>query len=138
MKILIDTNVVLDVLLKRKPFYSAAVGVLALAKKNHVQEYVSASAITDIYYISCRQLKDKELARSLLKQLLQIVSVLAVSEEEIINALESDWKDFEDSVQYAVALSHDIDAIITRNPFDYMESEIPVWLPEQSLELVKG
>lgn len=137
MKILIDTNVILDVLLKREPFCKAAIEVLKLAKLNNVQEYVSASAITDIYYLACRQLKNKELARGLLKKLLTIVSVAGVSEQEIKEALELEWNDFEDSVQYSVASLQGMDAIITRNLNDYKRSEIPVWQPEQALEEIQ-
>lgn len=134
MRILIDTNVVLDVLLKREPFYKAAVEVMELTKLNNVQEYVSASAITDIYYLAYRQLKNKELAGRLLKKLLTIVSVAGVSEQEIKEALELEWSDFEDSVQYSVAYWQGMDAIITRNLNDYKKSEIPVWQPEQALK----
>ena len=137
MKILIDTNVILDVLLKREPFCKAAIEVLELAKLNNVQEYVSASAITDIYYLACRQLKNKELARGLLKKLLTVVSVAGVSEQEINEALELEWNDFEDSVQYSVAFLQGMDAIITRNLNDYKQSEIPVWQPEQALEEIQ-
>lgn len=137
MKILIDTNVILDVLLKREPFCKAAIEVLKLAKLNNVQEYVSASAITDIYYLACRQLKNKELARGLLKKLLTIVSVAGVSEQEIKEALELEWNDFEDSVQYSVASLQGMDVIITRNLNDYKRSEIPVWQPEQALEEIQ-
>ena len=72
-----------------------------------------------------------------MKELIVIVSISAVSEEEIINALEFGWKDFEDSVQYAVALSQNMDGIIIRNPCDYQESKVQVWLPEQALEIIK-
>lgn len=136
MKVLIDTNVILDVLLKRETFYEEAMKVLNLAKKDTVQEYISASAVTDIYYISYRQLRSKEQVRGLLKNLLKIVSVAAVSEKEIEKALEAEWNDFEDSVQYAVALMHEMNGIITRNPNDYKNSEIPVWLPEKALEII--
>lgn len=95
MKVLIDTNVILDVLLKREAFYNEAISVLNLAKKDTVQEYVSASAITDIYYISYRQLRDKERVRELLKNLLVIVSVAGVTEKEILNAINTEWSDFE-------------------------------------------
>lgn len=59
MKLLIDTNVILDVLLKREPFVGNAAKILQLIERQNVQEYVSTSAITDIYYIACRQLHDK-------------------------------------------------------------------------------
>ena len=135
MKLLIDTNVVLDVLLRREPFFRTAAEVLSLTQRDEVREYVSASAITDIYYIANKQMKDRDAVRDLLKRLLMIVSVAAVSEWEIQNALNLAWGDFEDSVQYSVALLNEMDGIVTRNPSDYQEANIRIWLPEQALEL---
>ena len=135
MKLLIDTNVVLDVLLQREPFCRTAAEVLNLAQRDDVREYVSASAITDIYYIANKQLKDCAAVRDLLERLLKIVSVAAVSEQEIRNALNLTWADFEDSVQYSVALLNEMDGIVTRNPDDYQEANMRIWLPEQVLEL---
>ena len=135
MKLLIDTNVVLDVLLRREPFSKTAAEVLNLTQRDDVREYVSASAITDIYYIANKQMKDRDAVRNLLKRLLMVVSVVAVSEREIQNALNLAWGDFEDSVQYSVALLNEMDGIVTRNPSDYQEANIRIWLPEQALEL---
>lgn len=111
--------------------------MLELAKKDNVQEYISASAVTDIYYISRRQLKNRETVRELLRKLLLVVSVAAVSEADIIAALDSEWGDFEDSVQYTVALSQNVDFIIIRNPGDYRESKTQVLLPEEALESIR-
>ena len=135
MKLLIDTNVVLDVLLRREPFFRTAAEVLNLTQRDEVREYVSASAITDIYYIANKQMKDCDAVRDLLKRLLMVVSVVAVSEREIQNALNLAWGDFEDSVQYSVALLNEMDGIVTRNPSDYQEANMRIWLPEQALEL---
>ena len=135
MKLLIDTNVVPDVLLRREPFFRTAAEVLNLTQRDEVREYVSASAITDIYYIANKQMKDRDAVRDLLKRLLMIVSVAAVSEREIQNALNLAWGDFEDSVQYSVALLNEMDGIVTRNPSDYQDANIRIWLPEQALEL---
>ena len=135
MKLLIDTNVVLDVLLRREPFFRTAAEVLNLTQLDEVREYVSASTITDIYYIANKQMKDRDAVRDLLKRLLMVVSVAAVSEREIRNALNLAWGDFEDSVQYSVALLNEMDGIVTRNPSDYQEANIRIWLPEQALEL---
>ena len=135
MKLLIDTNVVLDVLLRREPFFRTAAEVLSLTQRDEVREYVSASAITDIYYIANKQMKDRDAVRDLLKRLLMIVSVAAVSKWEIQNALNLAWGDFEDSVQYSVALLNEMDGIVTRNPSDYQDANIRIWLPEQALEL---
>lgn len=108
MKLLIDTNIVLDVLLKREPFCQDAVNVMNLAKYDDVQEYISASAVTDIYYIAYKQIKDRTLVLDLIKRLLMVVAVAAVSEQEIRNALETGWKDFEDAVQYSVVLLNEM------------------------------
>lgn len=135
MKLLIDTNVVLDVLLQREPSCRTATAVLNLTQRDDVREYVSASAITDIYYIANKQMKDRDAVRDLLKRLLMVVSVAAVSEREIQNALNLAWGDFEDSVQYSVALMNKMDGIVTRNPSDYQEANMRIWLPEQALEL---
>lgn len=134
MKLLIDTNIVLDVLLKRDPFYQNAVNVMNLAQYNDIQEYVSASTVTDIYYIAYRQVKDRKLVLDLIKRLLMVVSVATVSEQEIRNALEVEWKDFEDAVQYSVALLNEMEGLITRNPKDYDGANINIWSPEQILK----
>ena len=138
MRVLIDTNIILDVLLKRFPFYEEAIEVLKLSAREDIQEFVSASAITDIYYIAYKNVRDKVVVRELLKKLLLIVSVAGVSEEEIQKALELGWKDFEDSVQYSVALLSEMDGVITRNVKDYLLSEIQIWEPNQFLERVNS
>lgn len=133
MKILVDTNIVLDVMLKREPFYKSSLEILGLTKRDDVEEYVSASAITDIYYLAYRQLRDKEVVKKLMKKLLTVVSVASVSEQEIENALSLEWNDFEDSVQYSVAFLQEMEGIVTRNPNDYKEAKIKIWKPEELL-----
>lgn len=135
MKLLIDTNVILDVLLRREPFFHAAAQVLNLTEHGGVQAYVSASAITDIYYIANKQMRNRAAVQDLLKRLLMVVAVAAVSEQEIRDALSLAWADFEDSVQYSVALLDEMDGIVTRNPGNYQEADIRIWLPEQVLEV---
>ncbi len=135
MKILIDTNVILDVLLKREPFYCDAVKILNLSNRNNIKLFVSASAITDIYYIANQTLRNRMETKILLSKLLKIVSVASVSENIIKKALELPWKDFEDSVQYSVALLQEMEGIVTRNTNDYKEAEINIWTPEELLLL---
>lgn len=118
MQVLIDTNVILDVLLNRESFVQDAVKILKLSE-NKVEKFVSACVITDIYYIAYQEIRNKNRVKELLKTLLEIVHVANVSEENILIALNSVWRDFEDSVQNAVAECHNYDAIITRNKSDY-------------------
>ena len=129
MRVLIDTNILLDVLLNRALFVQDAVDVLNISDKD-VKKYVSATTITDIYYIAYKELRDKEIVRDLIKRLLKIVHIADVSEQEIILAIDSGWDDFEDSVQNAVAESHKFDAIITRNISDFKESSILIISPK--------
>lgn len=138
MRYLIDTNIILDVLLNRAPFYSNSVKVLNLSGKESITLYVTASSITDIYYIANQTLHNKEEVRELLVKLLKIVLVADVSGEEIRHALALPWRDFEDSVQYSVALLQKMDGIVTRNPSDYEEAEMKIWKPEDFLLFTKG
>jgi predicted nucleic acid-binding protein len=135
MKLLIDTNVILDMILKREPFYKDAIDVLELVKQDGVQEYVSASAVTDIYYIAYRTLRDRKQVLQLMKELFVIVNVAGVTQQEIQKALELTWNDFEDSVQYAVALLQEMDGIVSRNAKDYEDTEIQVLAPKEAIKM---
>lgn len=135
MKCLIDTNVILDVLLKREPFYNDSASVLTLSGQEDITLYVTASSITDIYYIAYQTLRNKEKVKQILRKLLKIVLIAGVSGDEIRNALALPWQDFEDSVQYSVALLQEMDGIVTRNPSDYKKAEMKIWKPEEFLLL---
>ncbi|GHT71554.1 twitching motility protein PilT [Spirochaetia bacterium] len=135
MNILIDTNVALDALLERQPFYAAAANVLGLSTLG-VGIFVSASAITDIYYISRKHTGSKKAAMELLKNLLLNVDAATVSGVEIRRAIALDWGDFEDAVQYAVGESLAVDYIVTRNPADFSSSSIEAATPDQFIRLV--
>ena len=103
MKLLIDTNIVLDVILERNEYLDSSASVLKLAGISNVYEYVTASSITDVYYIAYKQLKDIAKTKQCIRNILQILDVADVGKNEILNALDSDWKDFEDAVQYSTA-----------------------------------
>jgi predicted nucleic acid-binding protein len=105
MKILIDSNVALDALLKREPFYGSAVNVIRISQGG-IGLFVSASTITDIYYIARKSKGSKEIAINLIKDLLENVDVAAVTGNEIHKAISLDWGDFEDAVQYAAGGIH--------------------------------
>lgn len=130
MQIMVDTNVVLDVLLNRPAFVQDSATILRAASEN-IQEFITASAVTDIYYIARKELKDSLQTKSLIRNLLQVVHVASVSEVDVWAALDSNWKDFEDSVQNAVAEHQRFDYIITRNPSDYKDSSLPVLTPQE-------
>jgi len=135
MNALIDTNIILDVALQRPVFCDQSSQVLFLSENKTIDGYLSASAVTDVYYFIERTYKDKAKAIEILKRLLKVLHIATVSESEIFEALNIDWNDFEDAVQYAAAENIGVDYIVTRNPSDFSGSAIPVLEPEAFLRL---
>ena len=136
MRIMLDTNVILDVLLQREPFHEAGKRVMELAQYAEIEEYVSASAVTDIFYIAHRALRDVALVSDMLQRLFSFVGVVTVSAREIQGALDLAWDDFEDAVQYSAARSENMDAIITRDAQGYSQGAIPVYRPDEFWAMV--
>jgi len=137
MTVLIDTNVILDVLLQRQQFLQASAGVILLSEKNIIEGYVTASAITDIFYVTNNTYKDKQKTMNLLKSVLKTVNIAAVTGEEIYRALDLNWNDFEDAVQYTAGEHIQADYIITRDLGGYEGSSIPVIQPVGFLALME-
>ena len=133
MQVLIDTNVVLDVLLQR-PGEKVSGEILRLSGKGIIRGLLSASAVTDIYYVLNRKIKDRVRTIERIKAVLSLIDVEGVTEEDIRAALDSGWKDFEDSVQYQVAAHSHVRYIITRNVKDYEGSHPQPVTPEDFLK----
>ncbi len=136
MKALVDTNVILDIALKRDPFCSAAVSLLKVSEQKGVRLYVTATTITDLYYI-IRRARDKATAYSFLRDLLSVFEVAAVGRQEVLAALDSDVSDFEDAVQSAVARQEAIDTIITRNGSDFSKAGQTIHTPASFLDTLE-
>ena len=134
MRLLIDTNVILDYLLSRENFREQARKVFDLVKYKKDFEFVSSSAVTDIFYHLNKALRNSFEAQDQILEFIDVLSVLNVTEQDIRAALKLRWKDFEDAVQYAVAQSNGVDAIITRNAKDFERQDIPVMTPTEFLE----
>ena len=137
MKILIDANVALDILLERQPFYVSGIQILGLSKGG-IELYISASTITDLYYIMKRELKSKKTSMLLLKNLIISVDIAAVSGSEIRRAIDLDWGDFEDAVQFVTGESMAVDYLVTRNTSDFASSTLPVVTPDELLRIITG
>jgi predicted nucleic acid-binding protein len=133
MTVLIDTNVALDYLLHRQD-YDNAMDIFDLAEKQIITGYISASAITDIFFLAKSYLGKKP-TKEALKALLQVFHPATVTDNDIYRALSLDWDDFEDSVQFVVGDSFSADYIVTRNTTDYSSSTISAITPEQFILL---
>lgn len=124
-KILVDTNIILDLLAKRESFYSEAQQLFTLADKKQVLLYVSSLTLANTYYVLSQSLKIEN-ARKILRKFKVLVDVLPMDDKIIDLALDSEFDDFEDAIQYFTAIENNLDLIVTRNLKDFKQSTIPV------------
>lgn len=129
----LDTNVLIDFLADRKPFSDAAAILFEAALNHRVQIYVSAVSYNNIYYILNQKLSHSQTLKHL-AVLNEMTVTVAVTAETIDSALLSEFKDFEDTIQYHCALSiRKLDAIVTRNTKDYKKSSLAVLTPQEAI-----
>ncbi|MFN7566133.1 MAG: type II toxin-antitoxin system VapC family toxin [Microcystis sp.] len=130
MKILIDTNIIIDNALEREPFWNASEQVLSLIEKGTIAGYISASTFSDLYYI-IRKARGRDWTLTYLKQLITFCQIATVNQAAIRMAFTTNFQDFEDSIQYSTAVVNKLDAIITRNPQDFPIVTPRIITPEQ-------
>ncbi|MHC5777315.1 PIN domain-containing protein [Nostoc sp.] len=126
MKVLIDTNIVLDFLLEREPFFQDAELVFQEIDSGRVVGYVTATTLTDIFYISRRHTRSIEQARQAVSETLTAMVICAVNRAVLESAFGSGLADFEDAVQIACAIAEGLDAILTRDTQGFLSSSVPV------------
>jgi len=121
----VDTNIVLDLLAKRESFFREAQELFTLSDKKKVKLFVSSLTIANTYYVLSQNLKIEN-ARKVLRKFKLLVNVLPMDDKIIDLSLDSDFKDFEDAIQYYTALENNLNLIITRNLKDFKQSILPV------------
>lgn len=124
-KILLDTNIILDLLVCRMPFYTEAAELFSLADKKKLTLSISSLCLADIHYILSRQNPEMEV-RKILRKFKVLVTVLSLDDKITDLALNSEFKDFEDAIQYFTAIENEQELIITRNQSDFKYCKIPV------------
>jgi predicted nucleic acid-binding protein len=132
MKLLLDTNIALDVLLAREPWLADAQGVWRACEEGQVTGYLLASTLTDIYYIA-RRAVGRDTAREAVGLCLATFAICAVDRAVLERALQLQGRDFEDDVQIAAAVEAGLDVIVTRNPADFADAPLPVLTPSALL-----
>ncbi len=132
MKILLDTNIVLDLLLKREPFCNSAKEIFVLIENSDIDGYLCASTITTIHYLVSKSF-DKAKAEKIIDDLLLIFEVTDINKLILIDAVKNCGIDFEDSVIYTSAKFCDIDIIITRDKKGFKNSSILTLQPQEFL-----
>lgn len=137
MKVLIDTNVIIDALTSREPWKESAETIFIMAANRIMDIYITASSATDIYYLVKKHLHSTEQAKQVMGKLYSLLEILAVSETECVDALASAICDYEDAVIERVSARANIDYIITRNVKDYENGTVKPILPDNFIALMK-
>ena len=134
MRVLIDTNVLLDVFGHREPFYAASARVWALAERGQVDAFISAISFDNCFYV-VRKLASITRGREVLRWLRDEFALVPLSEKIVHQAIDSDIQDFEDAIQFFSALHCSAEALVTRNVSDFPVTTLHVLAPEEYLAL---
>ncbi len=135
-RVLIDLNLILDVLQRREPFYLLSARVLASAETGLLEGYITAHTLTTLFYLIAKD-KSHEIAKISLTELLQFLSVAAVNQETIEQALTLPYQDFEDAVQMMSATQVGARYLVTRNARDFKAGPLLALLPVELLALLQ-
>lgn len=136
MKIMCDTNIIIDVLLEREPFVGDSYKVLQLCEEHKLNGFVSAACITDIFYLVRKYMHSTELAYTAIGKVLEIVKVCSVTNNDVLLAFQQKSKDFEDCLVAVCAKSIRCDYIITRNKKDFEDFGVSLLTPAELLQLL--
>lgn len=133
-KVLIDTDVLLDFFFDRKPFVEYSAGILNLCAEKQIKGYITPVIICNVYYLLRKTAKHNVIVEKL-KQLLNIIDIVKMDKNAVVNALNSEFKDFEDALQNFSALENgQIKIILTRNLKDFKKSDLAILTPETYLK----
>ena len=137
MKILFDTNVILDVMLLREPFCESAALLLAEVERKKVSGFVCSTTVTTIHYL-IQKAKNRKYAQAQIENLLKIFLISQVDKSCLEAALRSEIEDFEDAVLNESALRERVDGLVTRNTKDFKKSKLTIYNPEELLKIIKA
>ena len=136
MNVLIDTCIIIDALQSRKPFDKDAEAVFLSVANRRCVGFLTANSVTDIYYLMHKALHSQEETKKVLGVLFSLFEILDPCGIDCRKALTSDVSDYEDAVMIEAAARAEIDCIVTRNLKDYAGAPMPVYSPEQFVELL--
>jgi predicted nucleic acid-binding protein len=137
MIVYFDTNVVVDILLKREHFFNDSFKALSAIASKSANGIIGTSAITDIYYIINKEIKDKEKSLNSIFNILKILLLVETIPQDIFTAKVLNIPDFEDSVVSAIANRNGADYIITRNVDDFIKSSVQAISPSDFLKIIE-
>ncbi len=132
MKVLFDTNVILDVLLDREEFAESSVSLMVKAENGEIDGCLGSTTVTTIHYLVSKY-RNKKVAGQAINKLLQIFNIAAVDKKTLLDATQSSFLDYEDAVLHQAAMQANLDAIVTRNVKDFKHATLPIYQPLQLL-----
>ncbi len=135
-RILLDTDVNLDFILARQPFFGEAEEIFVQIAQNKIEAYIASITAINIYYFG-RKEKGRDVILQELEKLLRLVKICPVDSTMLQNALTSPITDYEDAVQNECALAENLDAIVTRNTKDYKNAPIKIYTPSDFLQVLR-
>jgi len=138
MRVLIDTNVMLDVLMGRQPYFDVADRIIKLCSDKKIEGYMAAHSVPNMFYVLRKSMTDEE-RREALKYMCQIVKIEGIDSYKIFSAIDNrDFSDLEDCVQEECAVAISADYIVTRNVKDFAASRVPAIMPDAFLQTVQA
>lgn len=135
--IFLDINIILDIFLKREPYYTASAQVFSLVENKKFDGYLCALSYPTLFYLLKKEL-NREKAIKILERVRIVLKTAPVIEKVIDLALSSDFRDFEDAVQYYSALEVKCDCLITRNKDDFPGKILPIFTPDEFLMILSS
>lgn len=136
MRVLFDTNIILDVLLNREPFVVNSALLMGHVEKKDIEGYLCATTMTTLDYLLSKALNKRESSTGIQK-LLSLFKVSDVNSTVLDLSVNSDFSDFEDAVQYFSGVCSEVNAIVTRNTKDYKNTALPIYIPDELLQIIK-
>lgn len=137
MRVLLDTNVILDAILQRPPWHKEADAILQAAAQRQVTCAAATLSLATVFYVA-RKVVGTAVARAAVANSLGAFTILPIDKQTLLDADAMPGSDFEDNILIAAAVTSSLDAIVTRNPADFSHSPLPVWNPAELLKRLSG
>ncbi|NEQ74974.1 MAG: putative toxin-antitoxin system toxin component, PIN family [Okeania sp. SIO2C9] len=134
MRVLVDTNIILDAFIEREAFVQDAKTLLTAIQSQQIEGYVTATTLTNIFYIVRKQTKSVERAREAVAMTLELMEICDVHRNILETAFATNLRDFGDAVQLACAYAENVDAIVTRNADYFVDASLPILSVQQLFE----
>lgn len=135
MNILFDTNILLDVYLKREPFYQESAFLIAQVELEQISGWIGSTTVTTIHYLVAKW-ANIEMAKKVISSSLKLFNISPVNRAVLEEALQVDFSDFEDAVLHQSAIHANLDGIVTRNKKDFSKASLPIYTPAELIALL--